>query len=170
MQCLHRSSGVMHVLGGSYSIHLGHEQVCVSQGSELSKVMPYHNQEKEVPALLGRLLELMNGAGSRSTVTHSFMAKCPQQISLFEHQRVYAYFHKLRWFSLLLLGYGTVRHVTVQNTRVNQAQEKMTPSSDAVSTKCVQLLPAQHGILFYSKLICRKSILSSYDIAYSTQK
>ena len=49
--------------------------------------------------------------------------------SLCEHQRVYL--HKSRWYSLLLLGYKPIQHVTLQNIRLNQVQEKMIQSRDS---------------------------------------
>lgn len=47
------------------------------------------------------------------------------------------------WYSLLLLGYQPVQHITVQNnTRLDPAQDQMMQLRNMESVRWVRLLPA----------------------------
>lgn len=53
--------------------------------------------------------------------------------------------------SLLFLGYKLAQCVTVQNYQDLVKHEKMMSSRETVDVRCMRLLPAQYGTLFYSK-------------------
>ena len=65
------------------------------------------------------------------------------------------------WYSLLLLGYKPVQHVTVQNNmRLNQAQGKMMPSRVCVNTRVFETAGGITGHTVYRNfLVSRKNTL-----------
>lgn len=55
-----------------------------------------------------------------------------------------------------IIAYSSWNNNEQNNIRLKQAQEKMKLSRDAVNIRCMRLLPALCGILFYSKYLLNK--------------